>query len=315
MPRRVGVCLLVALAATLECAAEEKYDIRFRAAAIGEPIRVEKEETRSLRTTITDSLGRKVSEHLEKQVETFVYVETQLERTADGGVGVLRRQYDKAQLKIDKTNRNHAFQGRTVLIRNGKPRFRFTYDSGQELGTLDAAPLDQEFNGGDEKFRLDHLLPGKPVPVGADWVIDMGPAIKDFLRTGRFAVDQSWATGSGHLTKSTPMGGAQFGQLLYRMEIPIVAMSVGGPTRSPVVVGSKATFELSLDLCIDGSLPEGTIVGTGEVKATAELAQPGGLPGRLAFVQKCDNREVRKLDKQGTLSSAKSDHVPGRSAK
>jgi hypothetical protein len=305
MPNRACAGVLLALLVTLPCGAEEKYDIRIRSAGIGEPIRVEKEETRTTRTTVNDSVGRKVLDRQEKQVETFIYTETILEQAADGGIQVTRRQYDKAQLKIDKTTRNLAFHGRTVLIRNGKPRFHFTFDGGAEIGAADASVLDREFNGGDEKFRLVHLLPGKPVPVGADWVVDMSPAIKDFLRTGRFAVDQAWATGSGHLTKATPMGGAQFGDILYRMEIPIVAVSVSGPVRTPVTAGSKATFELSLHLCIDGSSPEATLIGTGAVKATGNLVQADGLPGQIVLSHRCDSREVRKPDKDGSLTLTK----------
>jgi hypothetical protein len=126
----------------------------------------------------------------------------------------------------------------------------------------------------------------------------MGPLVKDFLRTGRFAAEPSLASGSGHLSKTTPMGGDQFGLIVYRMEIPIREMAVNGPVRGPVLPGSKATFELTLDLCIDGARSEGTFLSTAEVKATAPLFQPGAAPGRLTFAHKCDSRQVRKPDEQ-----------------
>jgi hypothetical protein len=292
MRHSVCACVLAGLLAAYARGGEEKYDIRIRSAGVGEPIRVEREETRSTRTTVFDGIGRKVLDRQEKQVETFVYVETIVERPA--GSKFLRRKYDKAQLKLDKSTRNLAFHDRTVVIRSAGPRYRFLYEGGQELSAFDAAPLEREFNGGDEKFRVEHLLPGKPVPVGADWVVDMGPAVRDFLRSGRFAVDQAWAHGSGHLSKTTPMGGAQFGDILYRMEIPIVAMSVNGPVRTPVVAGSKATFELSLHLCIDGSSPEAILIGTGGVKAIANVLQADGGAGQMTVSHRCDSREVRK---------------------
>jgi hypothetical protein len=305
MPLRLWTCLAAALLVGPPCAAEEKYAILFRAPDVGEPIRVEKEETLTTRMVVHDGLGRKTLDRQEKQVESFTYNETLLEKTREGGVGKLRRRYEKAQLKVDKSTRAYAFEKRTVYIRSEGRKCRFFYEGELPLDGADAAPLDREFNGGDEKFLLTSVLPTKPIPVGADWTFDMGPPIKDFVRTGRFAVDKAWATGSGHLTKATPTGGAQYGQVHLRMDIPIVAMAVTGKDRIPVLSGSRATFELSLDLCIDGSLPNATFIGTCDVKSSADLPQPGGLPGRVTFQQKCDSRDVRKLDKPEAITLTK----------
>jgi hypothetical protein len=305
MALRLSACFLVALVATLPCVAEEKYAILFRAPDVGEPIRVEKEETLTTRMVVHDGLGRKTMDRQEKQVESFTYNETLLEKTKDGGIGRMRRRYEIAQLKVDKSTRPYAFEKRTIYIRSEGRKFRFTYEGDLPLDAEAAAPLDREFNGGDEKFLLTNLLPAKPVPVGADWTFDMGPPIKDFVRTGRFAVDKAWATGTGHLSKATPTGGAQYGQIHLRMDIPITAMAVTGKERIPVLSGSRATFELSLDLCIDGSLPNATFIGTCDVKSSADLPQPGGLPGRVTFQQKCDSRNVRKLDKPEVITSTK----------
>ena len=305
MPLRLCACVAVALFASLPCRAEEKYAILFRAPDVGEPIRVEKEETLTTRMVVHDGLGRKTMDRQEKQVESFTYNETLLEKTREGGIGKLRRQYEKAQLKVDKSTRPYAFEKRIVYIRSEGRKFRFFYEADLPLAAADTAPLDREFNGGDEKFLLTNLLPSKPVPVGADWTFDMGPPIKDFVRTGRFAVDRAWATGSGHLTKTTPTGGAQYGQIHLRMDMPIVAMAMTGKDRIPVLSGSRATFELSMDLCIDGSLPNATFIGTSEVKASGDMPQPGGLPNRVTYQQKCDSRDVRKLDKPEATTPTK----------
>jgi hypothetical protein len=294
MPHRMCPSLLACVVVASPVVGGETYAIRLKIPAVGEVVRIEKEETRATRTTIYDALGRKVQEQLERQVETFVYRETLLKQSADGKPALIRRHYEKAQTKTGKTSRNLAFHGLDVFVRNEGAKFIFYSDDAQPIPGADAALLDREFNGRDEKFRLEHLLPAKRVAVGAEWPVDMDGAVKDFSRTGRFAVDASSATGRGHLQTTTPSGGPQFGQILYRMEIPIVEMAVAGPTRFRAVSGSKATFELTLDLCIDGTRPDATIVGSSEVKATINLVQPGGASGQLSFSHNCDSREVRK---------------------
>jgi hypothetical protein len=295
MPYRTCLGAAVGLFAVLPALGGETFTIRVKSPAVGDTLHVEKEETRTTRTTVYDGLGRKLSDEQQKQVETFVYNETVLALSPDGQPTSLRRRYVKAQLKTGNTTNKYAYHGKTVHIRQEKDgKARFEYESGKALAVEDAAPFDREFNGADEKFRLTSLLPGKPVPVGADWPIDMTQPVRDLARTGRFVVDGTWASGKGQLSKSTPVQGSQFGQIVYHMDVPILAMAIPGPVRSPAVPGSKATFELTLNMCIDGSRPDGTYTGSAEVKAVAALPQPGALPGQLTFSHKCDSREVRK---------------------
>src|ERR1700722_20131204 len=117
MSHRAFACVFAVLIAASPIRAGEAYDIRIKAPGVREAFRVEKEETRTTRTTVHDSIGRMVLDQKVKEVETFVYEQTVLEQTADGKPTVLRRRYDKAQLKNGKTSRNYAFHGRTVLIR------------------------------------------------------------------------------------------------------------------------------------------------------------------------------------------------------
>ncbi len=296
MPYRASACALAVLLAAAPARAGESYAIRFKMPVVGETVRVEKEETRSIHTTTQDGLGRTVMDRQEKEVETLIYTEQYRELSPDGKRLLLRREYEKAQLKQGRNVRNYPYHRRTVFIRlDGGGKFDFSYPGGLPLSAEDAKPLDHEFNNGDEKFRVDNLLPAKPVPVGADWVVDMNPLVQDFSRTGRFTADGTWAKGSGHLNKATPMGGAQFGQIHYRMDVPILSLSPSPQERYRAISGSKATFELTFDMCIDGSRPDATFLATASVKAGADLPQIGGLPGRLTYTHKSDTKEVRKL--------------------
>lgn len=291
---RVLLGLAGLLAFAFSAAGEEMYTLRFKGLGVGDAARVEKEETQSTRIVAYDSLGRQTLDRLEKQVDTWTYREKVLEMPAGGRPTRLSRRYEKAQIKKGKTTRDLTVTGQTVLIEKQGDQYAFYYEGGRRVSADDAAPFDREFNGGDEKFRLEHLLPGKPVPVGAEWRIDMQPLLKDFGRTGRFAVDPVTSTGTGHLSKASPLGGAQFGQLLYRMEIPIQALAVAGPNRQPALPGAKAAFELTVDICIDGTKADATFLGTGKIDAVIPAPQPDGSAGRIVFTHKSESREVRK---------------------
>src|SRR5438105_3753025 len=104
------------------------------------------------------------------------------------------------------------------------------------LLTLGPAPAGRETYG---------ARPHAAVPVGANWKIDMGPLVKDFTRTGRFAVDENLVTGTGRLSKASPLSGSQFGDLIYRLEIPIQALAfTPGAAKQAVLAGSRGTFDL-----------------------------------------------------------------------
>lgn len=294
MAHRSIAIAIVSLLITLPAIAEEKYTIRIKVPAVGETIRVEKEETQSIHLTAYDNLGRKLLDRQEKLVDKYVYRETILERTAKGELTQLRRLYEKAQETKNQTFRNLALNRLAVLIKQQQGgKYRFVSEGGQELSPKDAVPLDQEFNSGDEKFRIGNLIPVKPIGVDSPWSFDMQPLVKDLTRTGRFATDGKQATGIGYLNKTTLSDNARFGQILCRLEIPIQAMIMTGPDRQSVLPSSRAKFELTLDLCIDGKRLNATFLSKGTVKATANLPQPDGSVGRLTYELESDSHEVR----------------------
>jgi hypothetical protein len=275
-------------------AKQELYTVKIKPIQAGDTVRIDKDETQVARTRLLDASGRTVADHTERGGETFVFRETIVEAGPGPRAARLRRQYEKAQTKKGRRSVDLPFHGRAVRIELRDGRYRFFLEGGRELMGDDVAPLDREFNGGDEKFRLDNLLPGKPVPVGGVWRIDMAPLVKDFTRTGRFAVDENGAKGTGRLAKASPLGGSQFGDLIYRLEIPVQAMSVNpGEARRAALPGSRGVFDFTLKLCIDGTLFSGNFLSSGEVTVTADV--PGGGPGKMHYTITVDSRESREL--------------------
>jgi hypothetical protein len=285
--------LLLAAAATCVAPlrADEKYAIKVKGTGRGQTLRVERDDTFVTRLRILDGTGQVTLDRTERGGEVFVFRETVLEPGDDFPVRC-RRHYEKAQVKKGRRPAELAFHGRTVIIEKKGGRYRFRLEGGGELAGKDAEPLDREFNGGDDKFRLPHLLPDKPVPVGGAWKVGMDPLVKDFRKSGRFGAVAAKATGEGRLIMASPMGGAQFGQLSFRLEIPVETVAMTGGRPQPLRPESKATFDLSLHLCIDGTELTGTFQSSGELYATGEVPLPGGGGnGKMILSVQSDGRQ------------------------
>src|SRR5262249_28780005 len=138
----------------------ETYTIRIKPVQVGDVMRVDKDETQVERVRLYDAAGRPALDRTERGGETFIYRETLLEE-AEGRPVRLRREYEKAQTKKGRKAVDLPFQGKAVRIERRDGRYRFFVEGGRELLGDAAAPLNREFNGGDDKFRLANLLPGK----------------------------------------------------------------------------------------------------------------------------------------------------------
>ena len=290
MPRTV-LLLLAASACVFPARAEEKYAIKLKDLGRGGSLRVERDETYVLRLRLLDGAGQVVADRTERGGETFAFHETVLEPGKSSPERV-RRRYDKALRKNGRRPVDLPLRGRTVLIEKKGGRYRFRMEGGGELASKDAEPLDREFNGGDDKFQLPHLLPGGSVPVGGAWKVDMKPLVKDFRKSGRFGAVAEKATGEGRLAKASPMGGAQFGQIAFRLEIPVDSVALTGGKPRAVRPESKATFDLTLHLCIDGSELTGSFQSSGELYAVGEMPLPaGGGNGKMILSIQSDGQQ------------------------
>jgi hypothetical protein len=273
-------------------AGPEIYSVRIKALKAGDTVRVERDETQVERYRVLDAAGRALSDQTVRGGQTFVFRETYVDLGDGPQAARLLRRYEKAQTKKGRRLVDLPFHGRGVRIELREGRYHFFLEGGRELTGADALPLEHEFNGGDEKFRFDNLLPRKPVPVGATWPVDMGPLVKDFTRTGRFAVDEKGATGTGRLARASPLGGAQFGDLIYHLEFPVQGVVIPpGKDRQAVSPGAKGTFDFTLKLCVDGSAFSGQFLSSGELTATAPSATLPG--GKVVFTATVDSREFR----------------------
>jgi hypothetical protein len=91
-------------------------------------------------------------------------------------------------------------------------------------------------------------------------------------------VDMDKASGTGKLLKAYMKDGKQFGEVLFKLDIPLKAIGKG-PQQIKFADGAKANFELTLDACIDGTSEAGTMKMKMKMAGNATIA---ALPGSNA---------------------------------
>jgi hypothetical protein len=260
--RCIPLVLCWLAAAGVSAAGDEVFKLKVRGAERGEVLSVEKDESQVVRNLVLDRFGQLVKDVTEKTSECYRYEETILETAVGGTPTKLRRRYD----------------------------------GGRAMRDDESADLDREFNVGDEKFRVGSLIPDKGAPVGKPWKIEMAPLLADLQRSKKYLVQADRARGDGELHMTTPLGGAQFALMTCKLQVPLLAMAFNpGEAPRPLADGAKATFDLSLDLCVDGSEPTATLVGKGKVHAKAAVPLGAAGVGELTLTLENETREVRKL--------------------
>jgi hypothetical protein len=294
--RCIPLVLCWLAAAGVSAAGDEVFKLKVRGAERGEVLSVEKDESQVVRNLVLDRFGQLVKDVTEKTSECYRYEETILETAVGGTPTKLRRRYDKAESRKGRRTDPLACNGMTVLIEMRDGRYRFRFDGGRAMRDDESADLDREFNVGDEKFRVGSLIPDKGAPVGKPWKIEMAPLLADLQRSKKYLVQADRARGDGELHMTTPLGGAQFALMTCKLQVPLLAMAFNpGEAPRPLADGAKATFDLSLDLCVDGSEPTATLVGKGKVHAKAAVPLGAAGVGELTLTLENETREVRKL--------------------
>ncbi len=133
------------------------------------------------------------------------------------------------------------YQGKTIIIEKKDGTFGFRYEGGGAINGDDAKWLDKEFNDDKEDSGFDlesKLMPAKAVAVGDSWKIDMADIVKDFGKQGKMEGDAAKAAGTGKLLKAYKKDGRQYGDLQFKLEIPVKSITAEGNT-IPLQPGAK----------------------------------------------------------------------------
>jgi hypothetical protein len=301
--RGIGLLTLGLLLAQAGLRAQDSaYTIKVKEPGQGETVLVERTEAFANTSKVVDATNKALQDQSNKGVVSATYKETILEQEGKKRPTKLRREYEKAQLKVGDKTVDLTYHGKTVLIaKQPDNKYHFRIENGQELTGPDAESLDKEFNssGGDDKFDLEkHLLPKAPVKLNDTWRIDMGALAKDFTANTQVEVDLTKATGTGRLKKVYAKDGKQVGELQFLVEMPLKSVPSGPGTKLDLQAGSKASIDVTLDVCIDGTSVAGTLKGKMKMNFQAAVPLGNGATGSLTATTEFDNtvskKEVRK---------------------
>jgi hypothetical protein len=247
------VCLLLPLHAQ----AQETYTIKLKKSVKGSWTREQRVDTELDTSKITDNDGKVLQEKDDSVVQTLIYDQTVLERPdVKKKPTALKRTYEKATVTIKKETKVLPYQGKSVLIEKKGEKFQFRYEGGGEITGEDAKWLNKEFNDKkDDDFDIDAVLqPKNPVKAGETWKIPMAEIIKS-LEKENLVLYADKCQGTGKLVKAYKQDGRQFGDLLYKFEIPLKAIK----TKDGDIVmqaGVALIMELKASACIDGSVED-----------------------------------------------------------
>jgi hypothetical protein len=247
-----GLAALALLLGAVPVRAQQAHEIKIKEAGKGVYLAIVSKTEEGLFKS-ADNDGKVLEAKSKHKAQSYVFRETVLDKPEGQRPTSLRRHYDKAVAGVAGEVKSLGFEGKTVVIEEKDGQYGFKVKGGAELAGEDAAPLDREFNKDkDDKSGLDKLLmPKQAVKVGETWKIPVEFLIKIFEK-GETKFDADKATGTGKLLRVYKRGGKQFGVFDFRAELPLKVLDL---EKKPfkVEAGSKITFGVTLDACIDGS--------------------------------------------------------------
>lgn len=281
MARRLGLVLLLGLVASAQAGAQEAVTIKLKKAGKGDAVLIEQRMTEESTMQLLDANDKEVKKHAEKKIKLFVYRETVHESPPDAKRPTrLERAYEKAEVKLGVNTDTLPLEGKTVVIEKGKDgKYTFREKNGDELKGDGAKVLDDQFNKESDEFDIRKFLSPKPVKVGDTWDIDPTPLIKDHSNLLLFDGEKAKATGK-LLSVRKDTDGRTLGKMEFKVVLPLKVF-LTSQEKVPAEEGSKMTWTLLLDACIDGSAESGVLKVTIELSATAKLLGGKGEPLKM----------------------------------
>lgn len=277
MKRYTALSVLTVLFVGIAVAdAQEAITIKLKERGEGETGLVKKKGTTTTKVKVVDGDGNVIVDKNEVKTEIQEYKQTHLERKPGKSPTKLERVYLKAQVTQDDETTDSPLHGKTFLIEKKGKEYTFTHKNGDEVTGKALDLLTKEFDRktGDA-YELERLvLPPGAVKAGESWKIDMPKVIAELSKQGGMDVDAGKSTGKGTLVKTYKKNGRQYGDMKFKMDMPV--LSVGkGAEQLKFTAGAKMALDFHLDVCIDGSEDAGVMklkmvmAGTANVGAGA----------------------------------------------
>lgn len=269
---RQSLALACALIVPAALSAQDKYTIKLSHGKKGDISLHAKESTQVEAVTITGADGNVIEDKKKTTIDVNKYREEILEQSAGKRPTKVKRTYTEATRKVDGDYQKLAYHEKTVMIELKGDKYVFTVD-GKELSTEESTELAKNFDpkkpSDDEMDKM--LLPGKAVGEGDSWELSAKELAKLFGEEDKLvkAMDIPKAKASGKLIKAYKKDGHQFGQVEFKIAIPLKALEGMHPCRD------GATIELSIagEMCIDGSIAANSGTVSSKIAGVADIVQ------------------------------------------
>ena len=196
---------------------------------------------------------------------------------SDGqGNAELRWTFSKAEHLEEGETKPYGFQGKTVTVKQVKGKdSEFAYADGGAIAEADLAGLKKAFDEDGDDKAAKALAPPKPVKVGDSWSPDVKEVAEMFDKDMAAGVDVAKSKAKFTLKAIEKRGGSEFGKIEGTIELAMGAM---GPLKLETPIVMKLNAEL--DVCVDGSLPDGVMKLKAEMKGGSN-ADAGGTQVKL----------------------------------
>ncbi len=136
--------------------------------------------------------------------------------------------------------------------------------------------MTKEFDKPESEMDFEKLmLPSKPIKVGETWKVDVGPLVKEIMKEAPFNFDQAKCTVTGKLTKAYQKDGKTFGAIEFKLDLPILSFGEA-PKMLAFKEGAKMSMTMNLDVCIDGTSPNGNMSMSSLLTGTGTIKGPDG---------------------------------------
>jgi hypothetical protein len=241
-------------------ASQAQFTIKLKERNEGEAALINRNEKTSTKVKVTDGMGNVLLDQNEVKTVIQEYKATTLKREA--GKLATRTQHDYTKAQSGKADNLEAgpLQGKSVIIERTGDQFTFKYADGQRVEGAALDALTKDFsNKKESNSELEKLvLPPRPVKVGESWKIEMPKVVAALSDDGKMELDGAKATGQGTLVRAFKKNGVQFGEMKFKMEMPI---STIGKDKEQLkfAVGAKIALDMTFEVCIDGTSEAGTL--------------------------------------------------------
>jgi hypothetical protein len=111
----------------------------------------------------------------------------------------------------------------------------------------------------------------------------MSKIVPELAKQGGMELDEARSTGKGMLVKAYKKDGRQFGEMKFKMEMPVLTIGKG-KEQLKFMAGSKIALDLTIDVCIDGTADAGTMKMKMLMTGVAAVAAAPGATATLNVV-------------------------------